>query len=61
MERIQAHFHRVSCGHVDNADVNAAKNILAAGHAVSAYGAKRTRASALKQEPPGELGRNTVF
>jgi putative transposase len=28
----------MSCGHKDNADLNAAKNILAAGHAVSACG-----------------------
>ena len=47
----QAHFHCVSCGHVDNADFNAAKNILAAGHDVSACGEVRARASALKQEP----------
>jgi putative transposase len=29
----QAHFECVQCGHVENADVNAAKNILRAGHA----------------------------
>jgi putative transposase len=30
----QAHFACLQCGHKENADVNAAKNVLAAGHAV---------------------------
>jgi len=34
----QAKFLCLQCGHSENADVNAAKNILAAGHAVSACG-----------------------
>ena len=34
----QSSFCCVSCGHRDHADINAAKNILAAGHAVSACG-----------------------
>lgn len=36
--RSQAVFCCVSCGHREHADVNAAKNILAAGHAVLAHG-----------------------
>jgi putative transposase len=35
----QAEFCCVSCNHIDNADINAAKNVLAAGHAVMACGA----------------------
>jgi putative transposase len=34
----QAQFQCVSCGHCENADLNAAKNILAAGRAVLACG-----------------------
>ena len=36
--RTQARFACVACGHEANADVNAARNILAAGHAVIACG-----------------------
>jgi putative transposase len=36
--KTQATFICISCGHHDNADVNAAKNILEAGHALLAYG-----------------------
>jgi putative transposase len=39
------------CGHTDNADHNASLNILAAGQAVSACGAGKAQAPALKQEP----------
>lgn len=37
----QSEFACVACGHEANADTNAAKNILAAGHAVSARQANR--------------------
>ena len=47
----QAKFKCTVCGFEANADHNAALNILAAGHAVSACGAGRAQASALKQEP----------
>ena len=47
----QAKFKCVACGFECNADYNAALNILAAGQAVSACGAGRTQAPALKQEP----------
>ena len=47
----QAKFKCMACGFEANADHNAALNILAAGHAVSACGAERARASVLKQEP----------
>ena len=35
----QADFKCVACGHAENADINAAKNILASGHGVLACGA----------------------
>jgi len=47
----QAVFHCLACGHEMNADLNAAINIRAAGHAVSACGAGRAHAPAVKQEP----------
>jgi putative transposase len=46
----QAKFCCVSCGHNENADTNAAKNILAAGHAVLAGGAEPLGV-AVKPEP----------
>lgn len=47
----QAKFKCTACGFELNADHNAALNILAAGHAVSACGAGRAQAPAMKQEP----------
>ena len=47
----QAKFKCTACGFEANADHNAALNILAVGHAVSACGAGRAQAPALKQEP----------
>ena len=49
--KTQAKFKCMACGFEANADHNAALNILAAGHAVSACGAEKAQASALKQEP----------
>ncbi len=56
----QSLFHCEKCGHQDHADVNAAKNILAAGHAVNACGEavrprvseRKPKAASVKQEPP---------
>lgn len=56
----QADFQCVACGHQENADVNAAKNIHAAGLAVSACGGEgsglrhlpKAKPAPLKQEPP---------
>jgi len=46
----QAVFQCVACGHAANADVNAATNVLAAGHAVIACGGDAA------QGRPGETG-----
>ncbi|WP_063039605.1 RNA-guided endonuclease InsQ/TnpB family protein [Nocardia pseudovaccinii] len=47
----QAVYRCTGCGHCENADVNAAKNILAAGLAVTACGDLAVGRS-VKQEPP---------
>ncbi len=59
----QSNFTCLDCGHSENADINAAKNILAAGHAVLACGETvrpkdeiykriyQLEASSVKQEP----------
>jgi len=60
--RTQSAFICLACGHAEHADVNAAKNILAAGHAATACGedvrrakpARDKRAASTKQEPAEE-------
>jgi putative transposase len=49
-ESNRSKFCCVGCGHIENADINAAKNILAAGHVVLACGEDALAAS-MKQEP----------
>ncbi len=57
--RSQSRFECVACGHTAHADVNAARNILAAGHAVMACGGDvspywhlgTNTAAPMKQEP----------
>jgi putative transposase len=49
--KTQAVFRCVRCGHAADADVNAARNILAAGHAVNACGERAQSGPSLKQEP----------
>ena len=47
----QEHFTCVACGFDANADFNAARNILAAGHAVIACGEPAQSGRSVKQEP----------
>lgn len=47
----QAKFACIACGYQANADVNAAMNILAAGHAVLACGEMVQSGHSVKQEP----------
>ncbi len=49
--KTQAVFRCVRCGHAADADVNAATNILAAGHAVIACGERAQQGPSMKQEP----------
>ena len=52
-------YECVACGHAEDADVNAAKNIKAAGLAVSACGGFSASRPPMKQEPP--CGRNAAM
>jgi putative transposase len=49
--KTQSQFSCTACGFQMNADINAAKNILAAGHAVLAGGADGLLTAAMKPEP----------
>ena len=49
--KTQEAFCCVSWNHTENADSNAAKNILAAGHAVLACGELALVGRSMKQEP----------
>ncbi|HGJ5856464.1 RNA-guided endonuclease InsQ/TnpB family protein [Arsenophonus nasoniae] len=47
----QSQFECIECGYTENADINGARNILAAGHAVLACGGMVQSDRPLKQEP----------
>jgi len=49
--KTRAQFECVQCGYSENADLNAARNILAAGHAVLACGESVLSGRSMKQEP----------
>lgn len=50
----QSNFECLECGYTENADINGARNILAAGHAVLACGGMVQSDRPLKQEPDTE-------
>ncbi|HGN1323217.1 TPA: zinc ribbon domain-containing protein, partial [Proteus mirabilis] len=47
----QSQFECLECGYTENADINGARNILAAGHAVLACGGRVQSYRPSKQEP----------
>ncbi|AXF76341.1 transposase [Erwinia tracheiphila] len=47
----QSQFECLACGYTENADINGARNILAAGHAVLAGGEMAALGRSMKQEP----------
>jgi transposase len=49
----QATFRCVACGHTEHADTNAARNILAAGRAVTARGGEQSSPSNREPQPRG--------
>lgn len=49
--RTQSQFEYLECGYTTNADINGARNILAAGHAVLACGGMVQSGHPMKQEP----------
>jgi len=57
----QNQFKCVACGYEANADVNGARNILAAGHAVLACGGAVQLGRPVKQEPGTARGYPTVM
>lgn len=47
----QSEFECLECGYTENADINGARNILAAGHAALACGEMAVLGRSMKQEP----------
>lgn len=57
--QIQSQFQCLECGYSTNADINGARNILAAGHAALACGEMAVSGRSMKQEP-SEASRTLV-
>jgi len=55
----QSQFECLECGYTENADINGARNILAAGHAALACGEMAALGRSMKQEP-AEANQATV-
>ncbi len=54
----QSQFECLECGYTANADINGARNILAAGHAVLASGGRVQSDRPSKQEPAEVIQRS---
>ncbi|MCE5374088.1 transposase, partial [Proteus mirabilis] len=48
----QSQFECLECGYTANADINGARNILAAGHAVLACGGRCSQTARRSRNPP---------
>lgn len=61
--KTQSEFACTACGHTDNADINAAKNILAKGHKILSQGVKNRgiHGVSLRSEPQKRSATGTIL